>query len=115
MQSLCAKHLIEIFIGRSTPTPITVKVDDDFPLNKKRCWTSPVWKHYKIKEGKHFPDGKDHAYYKYCKGGPVNADSSNGTSNFRCHVESCSARSSTNVGQMMMAKDGKLARKFKSI
>ena len=71
-----------------------------------------MWKHYNIKEGKHFSDGKDRAYCKYCNGGPVDADSSNGTSNFRRHTESCSARCSTHVGQMMMAKDGKLARKF---
>ncbi|KAJ8435850.1 hypothetical protein Cgig2_029605 [Carnegiea gigantea] len=99
--------------GSSTlPMPITVEVDDDSPSTKKRCWTSPVWKHYNIKEGKHISDGKDHAYCKYYNGGPVDADSSNGTSNFRRHTESCSARSSTNVGQMMIAKDGKLARKF---
>jgi len=71
-----------------------------------------VWNHYIIKEGKHFSDGKDRAYCKYCNGGPIDADSSNGTSNFRRHTESCSARSSTDVGQVMMAKDGQLARKF---
>lgn len=105
--------LIKMFIGSSTPcTPIIVEVDDDSPLNKKRCWTSSLWKHYNIKEGKHFPDGKDCAYCKYCNGGPIDADSSNGTSNFRRHTDSCSARSSTYVGQMMMAKDEKLARKI---
>ena len=42
----------------------------------------------------------------------LDADSSNGTSNFRRHTESYSARSSTDVGQLMMAKDGQLVRKF---
>ncbi|KAJ8427769.1 hypothetical protein Cgig2_010618 [Carnegiea gigantea] len=82
--------------GSSTPsTPIAVEVDDDSPSTKKRRWTFPVWKQYNIKEGKHFFDGKDRAYCKYCNGGLVHADSSNGTSNFRRHTESCRARSST--------------------
>ena len=62
--------------------PITVEVDDDSPSTKKRRWASPVWKHYNKKEGKHFSDGKDRAYYKYYNGEPIDADSSNGTSNF---------------------------------
>ncbi|KAJ8441774.1 hypothetical protein Cgig2_009020 [Carnegiea gigantea] len=99
--------------GSSTPcAPIAVEVDDDSPSDKKRHWTSSVWKQYNMKEGKHFSNGKDRAYCKYYNGGPVDADSSNGTSNFRRHTESCSARSSTDVGQMMMTKDGKLARKI---
>ena len=65
-----------------------------------------MWKHYNIREGKHFPDGKDRAYCKYCNGGPIDANSSNGMSNFKHHMESCSARSSTDVGQLMMAKVG---------
>jgi len=92
--------------------PITVEVDDDSPSTKKRHWTSPVWKHYNIKDGKHFSDGKDRAYCKYYNGEPIDVDSTNGTSNFRHHTESYSARSSTDVGQMMIDKDGKLARKF---
>ncbi|KAJ8423330.1 hypothetical protein Cgig2_002025 [Carnegiea gigantea] len=64
--------------GSSTPcTPFTVELDDDSPSTKKRRWTSSVWKHYNIKEGKHFPDAKDRAYCKYCNGGPIDADSSN--------------------------------------
>lgn len=64
--------------GSSTPsTPIAVEVDDDSPSTKKRRWTSLVWKHYNIKEGKHFSDGKDCVYYKYCNGGPIDADSCN--------------------------------------
>ncbi|KAJ8438342.1 hypothetical protein Cgig2_013390 [Carnegiea gigantea] len=51
--------------GSSTPcTPFTVELDDDSPSTKKRRWTSSVWKHYNIKEGKHFPDAKDRAYCK---------------------------------------------------
>jgi len=64
------------------------------------------------KRGKHFTDDKDHAYCKYCNKGPINVNSSNGMSNFRHHTESCSAHLSTDVGQMMMAKDEKLAKKF---
>ena len=71
-----------------------------------------MWNHYIIKEGNHFSDGKDRAYCKYCNGEPIDADSNNGTSNFRHHTESRSAHSSTDVGQLMMAKDGQLARKF---
>ncbi|KAJ8444882.1 hypothetical protein Cgig2_015228 [Carnegiea gigantea] len=101
------------FGGSSTPcTPFTVELDDNSPSTKKRRWTSSVWKHYNIKEGKHFPDAKDRAYCKYCNGGPIDADSSNGTSNFRRHTETCSARVSGDVGQMILAKDGKLVRKF---
>jgi len=92
--------------------PVTVEVEDDSPSSKKRHWNSPVWSHYNIKEGKHFSDDKVRTYCKYCNEGPVDADSSDGTSNFRRHIESCSACSSTNVGQLMMAKDGQLARKF---
>ena len=51
-------------------------------------------------------------YCTNCKGGLVNADSSNDMSNFRHHTESYSARSSIDMGQTMMAKDEKLARKF---
>ncbi|KAJ8450785.1 hypothetical protein Cgig2_032410 [Carnegiea gigantea] len=83
--------------GSSIPcTPLTVELDDDSPSTKRRRWTSSVWKHYNIKEGKHFLDDKDRPYCKYCNGGPIDADSSNGTSHFRHH---------TDVGQMMMAED----------
>jgi len=100
-------------MGTSTPSmSITVEVDDDSPSSKKRHWNSPMWNHYNIKEGKHFPFGKDRAYCKYCNGGPVVTDSSNGTSNCRRHTENCSAHLSTNVGKLMMAKGGQLARKF---
>jgi len=99
---ICPNFVIETFLGSSTPsTLITVQVGDDSLSSKKRRWTSSVWKHYNIREGKHFSDGKDRAYCKYCNGGPIDADSSNGTSNFRRHSESCSARSSTNVVQRL--------------
>jgi len=54
--------------------PINVKVDDDSPSTKKRRWASPLCKHYNIKESKHFSDGNDGAYCKYCNGGPVVVD-----------------------------------------
>ena len=54
--------------------PINVKVDDDSPSTKKRRWASPLCKHYNIKESKHFSDGKDRAYCKYCNGGPIDEE-----------------------------------------
>jgi len=101
---------IEMFIGGSTL--ITVEQHDNSPSTKKRHWTSSVWKHYNIKEGKYFSNSKDCAYCKYYNEGLIDADSINGTSNFRYHIESYSARSNTNMCQMMMGKDEKLARKF---
>ena len=106
-------YLSLIFVGSSTPClPLTVELDDDSPSTKKRQWTSSVWKHYNVKEDKHFSCGKDCAYCKYCNGGPVDADASNGTSNFRRHTKCYTACVSSDVGQMMMAKDGKFDRKF---
>jgi len=71
-----------------------------------------VWKHYNIEEGKRFSDSNDRAYCKYCNERPIDADSTNGMSNFRHHTKNCSAHSSSDVGQMMIDKDEKLARKF---
>ncbi|KAJ8428150.1 hypothetical protein Cgig2_011523 [Carnegiea gigantea] len=87
-------------------TPLTIELDDDSPSTKKRQWISSVWKHYNIREGNHFSDGRDRTYCKYCNGGPIDADSSNGTSNFRRHTESFSAHVSGDVGQMMRLKMG---------
>ena len=67
---------------------LTVELYDDSLSIKERQWTFSVWKHYNIQEGKHFPNGKDRAYYKYCNEGPVDAYSSNATFNFRHHTES---------------------------
>ncbi|KAJ8444124.1 hypothetical protein Cgig2_005805 [Carnegiea gigantea] len=64
--------------GSSTPsTKTAIEVDDDSTSTKRRRWTSSVWKHYNIKEGKHFSDGNDRAYCKYYNGGLIDANSSN--------------------------------------
>jgi len=93
-------------------TPVSLKLNDDISSSRKRRWSSSVWKHYNIKEGKFFDDGIPHAYCKYYNRGPLIADSNNGTSNFIRQSKTFSARSSGDVGQLMMTKNKKLARKF---
>jgi len=92
--------------------PVSLELDDNISSSRKRQWSSSVWKHYNIKEDKFFDDGIPRAYCKYCNGRPLIADSNNGTSNFRRHSKTYSARLSGDVGQLMMTKDGKLARKI---
>jgi len=103
---------VNIFKSSNQSMPVSLESDDDISSSRKRQWSSSVWKHYNIKEGKFCDDGIPRAYCKYCNRGPTIADSSNGVSNSRRHSETCSARSSGDVGPLMMTKDEKLARKF---
>ncbi|KAK9706692.1 hypothetical protein RND81_07G145300 [Saponaria officinalis] len=66
---------------------------------RKRKWSSPVWRHYDVFDGKNYGDGKPRAICKYCKGGPLYANSGLGTSNFKRHTESCHARTSGHTGE----------------
>ncbi|KAK9734436.1 hypothetical protein RND81_04G139500 [Saponaria officinalis] len=79
---------------------------------RKRKWSSPVWRHYDVFDGKNYEDGKPRAICKYCKGGPLYANSGLGTSNFKRHTESCHARTSGHTGEMVPGKDGLLIKKI---
>ncbi|KAK9677476.1 hypothetical protein RND81_11G145400 [Saponaria officinalis] len=79
---------------------------------RKRKWSSPVWRHYDVFDGKNYEDGKPRAICKYCKGGPLYANLGLGTSNFKRHTESCHARTSGHTGEMVPGKDGLLIKKI---
>jgi len=103
---------VNILGSSNESTLVSLELDDDISSSRNRWWSSSVWKHYNIKEGKFLDNDIPHAYCKYCNGGPIIADSNNGTYNFICHSKTCSACSSGGVDQLIMTKDGKLARKF---
>lgn len=74
---------------------------------KKRKWTSPVWKDYDCFDGHMFEDNIPRALCKYCKQGPILAHSTNGTTNFKRHSESCFARATFEINKQKKGKKDK--------
>ncbi|KAK9665713.1 hypothetical protein RND81_14G130400 [Saponaria officinalis] len=79
---------------------------------RRRKWTSTVWRHYELSDEKNYEDGIPRAICKYCNGGPTYANSSLGTSNFKGHIESCRARNSGTIGEMVLGNEGLLVKKI---
>ncbi|VFQ99739.1 unnamed protein product [Cuscuta campestris] len=90
----------------------TTTTTEESSQNRKRKWASPIWDEYNVFDGDQFPDAQDRAICKYCKGGPIFANSKNGTTNFKRHTENCHARVANDVGQLLLNKKANLDKKL---
>ncbi|XP_057545811.1 uncharacterized protein LOC130824811 [Amaranthus tricolor] len=98
---------LEVVIAGAEEQAATNNMNAPLSECKKRKWTSPVWKDYDCFDGHMFEDNIPRALCKYCKQGPILAHSTNGTTNFKRHSESCFARATFEINKQKKGKKDK--------